>query len=506
MGREPRFLGDLDAAADQHFTEHFVESQELTRLLTNKSDIIYGSKGVGKTALRRALTEIKSDYFFATITIDLDDLSFAEVHSALEKLQNTAQREITRLARTTWQNCLAMYCLDAVKDKLDTGLAERITAFLFEEGFANAGSNARLLTQIERIMLRVVGAATEMEKPAPLGLTSNQQRAMSTFPISNEMKALLEESANAVRSAGTAVLVCIDGFDSIVDHTPASRQTVFAGLIDAIHRLSRDGMVTSAFCFKAFLPQELAFDAARMVWDRDKFIYNTRYLRWREADFQTFVRKRLTPFSRTRSAQFLDVWHEHMPDRVQNDKHRADERSFQYILRHTLYRPRQVLAQLQNILSAWDEVSPALRVDPSFIPSVVASTNLVLAESVVAQLSVRYPMLDTFMKSWSGGPNTMRAGELRGRIGRLLDCGDAPAVDRCFDALFNDGVFGIAPRARAAKGSQSTKFQFGFVGDRFQSIYSSVTDGDLLALSPMFHEFCGCTPSEYGVVVPSDQL
>src|SRR5690348_15062457 len=98
-----RFFGELDAAMDEHFKEHFIESLHLERLLSNESDIIYGSKGVGKTALRRALTEIHEPSYFSTKTIDLDQISFSQLHACLCKLKDTTQTEVPTLASNTWR-------------------------------------------------------------------------------------------------------------------------------------------------------------------------------------------------------------------------------------------------------------------------------------------------------------------------------------------------------------------------------------------------------------------
>ena len=59
--QQRRFLGELDAAKDQYFKNHFVESLDIELLNTERSDIVFGAKGVGKTALRRALTELHKD-------------------------------------------------------------------------------------------------------------------------------------------------------------------------------------------------------------------------------------------------------------------------------------------------------------------------------------------------------------------------------------------------------------------------------------------------------------
>ena len=496
-----RYLGDLDAATDDHFKEHFVESLDLQRLLTHDSDIVYGSKGVGKTALRRALTELKERHFFCTKTIDLDNISFAQVHAALGKLKDTTQAEVTTLARNIWRNLLAMYCMEAVGERLSPGdaLHAAIQRILVEEGFEAAESNNRLLGQIERLLIRIAEAGLD-EKTAPLGLSTQQLRIVNTFPSNPAVGSVLRQCAEV--SEGVT-LVCVDGFDSIVDHTPESRKAIFAGLIDAIHKSSRDPLLKRHFCFKAFLPQELTDDAHVSLWDSDKHILNAHYLRWTESDFQSLLRRRLLPYSRTKSGQFVDVWHEHMPERVRNDVHKIDESSFSYILRHTLYRPRQVLTHLQRILDKWDETSETVRIDPTFIPQVVAATNFELAQSVMNQLEIKSPGLGVFMQSWKGLDSTMPVVDFQDRLRRFLGLQNPQDVGPYFDHLFNFGTFGIAQNTSLAKGRSKVDFTFAFVGDRIRrNVHATVERDDFVAISPMFHEYCGCVTSAYGAVMP----
>jgi hypothetical protein len=503
-----RFLGVLDAQADPDFKSHFIESNDLKRILSEESDVIYGSKGVGKTALRRALVELKESYFYTTKTFDFDEISFKAVYADLLKLHDTTKTEIPTLAARTWRNVLALCCVEAVAENLSesNSLRIRIDILLHKEKFKEANSYTRLTGQIENFLNRIAEAGLEDNSPAPLGLTQKQKGVVNQFPSTPEMESVLKECSQLVERSGKRVLICLDGFDSIVQHDADSRRAIFAGLIGTIHKLSNDKLLSQAFCFKAFLPQELTDEARSIFWDSDKHLYNTHYLRWTESDFQNFLLKRLLPYSRKSSSHFPDIWNECMPDKVRNDSHSTEEMSFSYILRHTLYRPRQLLYQVQMILEKWDETSDSFRVDPSFIPPVVANNNVRLAKSVVDQLELKHPGLSRFLQSWSGTPITVSVTDFQDRISRILGYSEPEDVNNAFDDLFNFGIFGYASSKQPVKGSQQTHFKFAFVGDLFErDVNTSWEENKLLALSPMFREYCRCTPSEFGIVLPVDQ-
>ncbi len=504
-----RFLGDLDAANDSSFAKHFVDSSDVERLVTPQSDVIYGFKGVGKTALRRALTELRrEEYFFSAVTIDLDSLSFAQLYQALASLSEISTTELPTLARTIWRNAIALYALEAAKDGLPPGnrIRSQVEEFLKKEAFTGSTSQSRLISVIERIFRRVgqLGLQESYDHGGlPLALNIRRLDLASRFPITDEMTKLLGATADAVLGigGGRPVLVCLDGFDSIVDHVPESRTAIFAGLIDAVFKCARDERMRRFVSIKAFLPEELTDEARARVWDGDKQLLHTHHLGWTEGEFKRFLVARLRQFSQAKDDGFNSLWAECMPETVKNTVHDIDEPSFAYILRHTLYRPRQLLVHLQRIFNQWDDAYDSFQVDATFISSVVARTNYDLAEAVANQLEVKQKGMCGFLQSWRGSSNTILMGDFQKRIKRVFKCDDGGAeLQRLLTEMYNAGVYGTASINAAVKGARQLKAVFGFVGGRVRNM--STDDRNLVALSPMLHEYCECTASDYGVIVP----
>src|SRR4051794_20003857 len=93
-----RDLGAMEAQKDKNFENHFIEVQNLQKIIDSDSDIVYGLKGSGKTALCRALTEINKEYYLATKLINLDSISFLQIHTALKALKDTTNKEVVNIA------------------------------------------------------------------------------------------------------------------------------------------------------------------------------------------------------------------------------------------------------------------------------------------------------------------------------------------------------------------------------------------------------------------------
>lgn len=499
-----RFLGPLDADGDKDFRSHLVHQEQWMVIVSPESNIVYGSKGVGKTALRRTLTELEKDKFFATCTINIDKLSFQRLHADLDRLGETTGDEVMSLARAMWQNVIAVSFLEALHDRVpeNTEFREKVTAILHDEQFTGRDVRNRILNQVQRFVERLGRIGMEEDPVSEYGTLEVRRMAVDRFPPTVAMEKLLAEAREIVASSGKPVVICIDGFDSIVDHLPESRKAVFAGLIDAIYRLSKDQFFSEVLCVKAFLPKELTHEARSVVWDADKFLYNTFYLHWDDESLREFIFKRLFAHARSgKRADFDTVWHEFMPTVVRNDTHGIDESSFSYILRHTQFRPRQLLFHVQTILDNWDlKPNSPFRVDGSFIPSTIAATNRTLAELAVKQLEYARPGVSSFVRSFGGGTNTITYADCFSKIARMF--GVDPVANReIFDELFDFGVIGVARREGVTKGAATCKVRFVYAGKGVSTIHAA--DDDVVALCPMLHDYCGCTQSQYGAVIPS---
>jgi hypothetical protein len=498
-----RFLGPLDAADDKQLQHYFISPEDVADILEPQSDVIYGGKGIGKTALRRALTELHRSKFFATGTIDLNNINFLRVYQELEKLERATGEDPVALARVTWRNVIVMYFLELVAENASNEtLREAVDHLLKDEYFSQRNAPTRVLNQIQRFFERLGAIALEDDDGrSTVDLVETIRSTVEDFPRSVEFRKVLSAACEAVRATGKKVVVCVDGFDTIVDHFPASRKAIFAGLIGAVYRLSDDPAVTDALCVKGFLPKELTHEARAIDWDRDKRLYNTKYLFWDESSLKEFIARRLTPHLRSKKTDFDGIWHEFMPKEARNSVHGIDEPSFGYILRHTQFRPRQLLYQVQMILNGWDSKSNDFRVDRSFLPPSVAASNKKLADLAVNQLEYARPGIGSFIRSFGGSTSTVRYDECFSKITRMFEPDSPITARKIYEELFDFGVLGLARCSSIVSNGTIIKVRFVYVGEGITAPYAN--DDDIVALCPMFHDYAGCTRSEYGAVVPS---
>ena len=506
----------FDAGFDIHFKEHFVKTVHLKRISNDDSNVVFGTKGTGKTALRRALNEIENDKFFSSSTLDLKTISFNAIYSKIKELNKSIKQEPHVLSRAAWQNILLNYSLaSTVENITDIELKNKIIEILKKEKYLNDISSFDSKNSSNKFLLSAFDSIYDYATNVPftkskMNIPTDTVDIINRFPINNDLSLIIDNIIEEISKSNKKVLLCIDGLDSIVEHTEFSRQTIFSGLIDAIYQL-KDLNISKAFCFKAFLPQELTIEAKKVNWDRDKTLKQTHYINWNKNDLKEFIKKRFLPYSKKGYTKFEDIWAEFFPRKITNLTHGIEEDTFEYILRHTFYRPRQLQDHIYTIMVRWVERTGGYnKIDQSFIPSVISDNNRVLTDVLVDQLTYIFPNILKFLASWKNNPSTTDIKTIRERINTYLagSSSNSKSIDKIFDYLYIFGVFGISEdKTPIDSWNKFKKFQFSFVDEavKINTSISYFIDSDaIIGFSPMLKEFCRFKSNGF-IVLPSEE-
>src|SRR5258708_28629341 len=115
LSRGKRNLGSDSAETDEKFSQHFVATSEFSWLLSDACMIVAGAKGSGKTAVMKALTDIKTfrERYVTVYPVKLDGLKFVPLFSAISRLHDASNHGLVAIARTTWQNVIHIFVLKA---------------------------------------------------------------------------------------------------------------------------------------------------------------------------------------------------------------------------------------------------------------------------------------------------------------------------------------------------------------------------------------------------------
>jgi hypothetical protein len=61
---------------------------------------------------------------------------------------------------------------------------------------------------------------------------------------------------------------------------------------------------------------------------------------WNIATLKEFVRKGIEVTAKVKAGSFQTLWRQVFPESITNAFHKVEEDSFEYVLRHTMLRPR----------------------------------------------------------------------------------------------------------------------------------------------------------------------
>ena len=501
----------LSTEEDNNFVNHLIQTKYLKRLTNSESDIVFGSKGSGKTALNTALAKFNKETYLNTYILNLNSLSFNRLLNNIQELEYIIKEDKFKISRIAWKNTLlnaALFSLSEINDDLEKKNA--IINVLNEDGFIKGDKDLKKSDEKVNIFLEKINNFLDKspfsEESLSSFYSSEINSSIEEFPLNKNTRNLLNSLCKDVYSKNKKILVCIDGLDSIADHSYNSRNVIFTGLIDAIYHLRLDKSISNAFIFKGFFPQELTIDIDMKIWDSDKHINNTHFISWNKKSLKDFVLKRLFRYSSNNSNKFDDVWKTLFPEKIQNNSYNVEENTFDYLIRHTLYRPRQLQQHIYEIFKNWIEAENSEMIHPNFIPKIVSLTNKTLSRKIAEQLSFIYPNIIVFLKSFNNESTVITFKDFKTRISKkLLNSYDTDKdINTIVDELYLFGIFGIEKDKNGPNFKNKTKeFYFSFVNTNDNhSISQTINEESIIGISPMLREFCNMKKDNKYIIKP----
>ena len=193
-----------------------------------------------------------------------------------------------------------------------------------------------------------------------------------------------------------------------------------------------------------------------------------------------------------------------MPTEITNQHHNMIEDTFEYILRHTMYRPRQLQMHLHCLAQEY----PGGNIDPSMIPKSVSNSCKELARYFVEEYRIDHPNLEKFIQSFHLQNNVMPYKTFRDKVHRAIRKFHGSDYDKStdgeIDRLYATGMFGfigyLGTDDRSWDGylpptrNSSRHFVQFFYKEPYPHISSVLDDNAEIALHPMFVDFANLRP------------
>ena len=510
----------IDAAKhDKYFLDKFIEPDELKLLLDDEISIIPGEKGSGKTALCKGIRLKHKDDYTGITQIRFDRIEFSPILQSLAELSSLTATDPFTYICNYWQYILI---IDPIKNyfkrnKRNLSFDETmINSYLIKHGLIERNVLGTMLGLIGKCW-EVMSDFTDPKKLTetkheimPSNLSPQIIEELSEYPIFDpEFIKIKDAFSDILRRKNEKILITLDGLDRLRTSSLLKKegiQIVFDGLAQAVYDISISEDFAENIIIKCFFPYDRFISLP--LRDLDKISEKSREIRWSYDSLQSFLAKRIQRHSKFKHLEsFPNLWNEIMPEEISNKYYGISEKTYEYILRHTMYRPRQLQIHLRTLAKNY----PNFVIDKSMIAKSIRESSKNLAKYYIKEYEIDHPNLGAFLKKLKGKKNIMRYKLFRRFTEETLKLFHINVnVDDKIDTLYKMSFFGLVefledhhdkietmrrytPPRKA--GIKPYHIDFHYIEPK-DKVTTEIKDDDLIAIHPIFFDFCQQKPHE----------
>ena len=449
--------GPIDAAEpDENFELKFAETDQFRDLFDPRYVIIFGEKGTGKTAFLKKYFPLNVVSDSATLWLKFDDIEFSAIIKNLNDLS-----ALTDIARTTfitnfWKYVIIVQAAKALILKQKISISTNgiiLRDYLRKKCLIKRSTFSMLLVSIERawkLAERLTSregrqnSSIEAELQLPsTGLSSQVIDTLKSYPIFDpdfvEFEAVFSK---LLMEQNVYVNVAFDGLDRLETNLPDSKiglDTIFNGLAQAVYDISISPKFHKSIKIKCLFPYDRYI--ALSLRDIDKIGGRSCPIVWTYEGLKLFLQRRMV-LNRTlsRYQNFEKMWEEFMPSHLFNDVHAVEEKTLDYLFRHTMYRPRHLQIHLERL----SKRHHGQIIDKSAIRKSIQESSDEIVKGYIKEYEIDHPNLAEFLLLFRGKPTVMKFEEFSGLIRSAIDRFkvEMPSQEK-INLLYSMGLFGI---------------------------------------------------------------
>jgi hypothetical protein len=394
----------------------FVETPLYQRMEKSRASIILGRKGSGKTAHVKAFLRHNKDFSRIVDEIVLQDFAPKQFFSILKEINAKLQIEDYQLTRNLWVLCIALRIMQAIRsiprrtinfDNEGRKAVEHISEYLDKQGFNGAlmPNGTPRLPKIELVASRERAQIEQFLKEFEI------TEAASNFATDHHFQAAFD-SLKLILQRLNGALVVIDDLDAVIEHSNYESMTIFTrGLVEAVDLFNDWDNSDRGIKVKVLIPEDLFQRVRYRHLDKvstESLSWNSTFLqemlcRYAANDLCMKIDRATLPSDTIKNvfSRIFEGWPTAHTSTVYDEWGTARD-AVQYIIMHTLNRPRDVIWMMQHILNHAHEVSQGGQtleyLPPAVVKAGVAKASEKLVEQISMEYAQRFPELQTVWK------------------------------------------------------------------------------------------------------------
>lgn len=515
-------LEPVDAAQpDKQFLQKFVTHDDLRLLLRPQTCLITGEKGSGKTALCRYIEEYLSDDQCFVVGISFNDLRHADITHYISELARLSGIDSLTLTAAFWRCVIVISAMrhSFENDKINVSFRETLLVHFLRETGHLERSPVDSFLHLVRVMWNVINKITTSDSSGSMvedilglppnksgeSIDENQMQFLRKYPFSDARYQRAEtQFSDYLRTKRFKIVVYLDGFDKLRGDGPTDTDAldlIFSALTDSAYSLRTEDRWAECLEIKAFIPHDRWLEQKQR--DRDKYRSMQESIIWRYSHFREFILKRLVLHDDVNpNLDFTSAWTLFFPDYLINNCYNVRESVYDYIVRHTQYRPRQLLYHLVHLCKAFKTGD----ISAQEIPHVIATSCKERVRDFIEEYRIDHPQMESFLTKFRGCQNVLTYSALTDKIRKILREMRRTDVDISdkIQKLYHIGFIGLVkfvqdheferdkhvfyfPPLRI-KGSKY-KCEF-YYQDAAPEVFRDLNNEDLVCIHPMFFDYC----------------
>ena len=321
----------------------FIETPYIKDALLDEKRLIVGRKGVGKSAIVEHLKRTNGDN---CLVFRPRDLRFTEFQSFYELSLKYKDLDSSSLLQYVWEIIiLGMVMGNVTSDKYNLSPeAKTMRAFYSQYGNGEEDFIGRVLTYIEKSLRNA---------PAGVKIISDiLSHSRKGKDIDTSFKKAKEALKNYLSKREERLLVLIDN----IDERWVSENAISTSIIKALVQMTRELSpyeFSPNLIIKCFIPMDMAEEALQTRHE-DKTYPEVCEIKWTRDTLLQLIGARIAISCNLRRGKDFITNYQYCWERIFSKSGYnllgKFEESFDYILRHTLYRPRDIIRYCDHLV------------------------------------------------------------------------------------------------------------------------------------------------------------
>lgn len=504
--------GPIDAKDenDKPFLEKFVKCKSYKEILDSYKPLISGEKGAGKSAFKRHLVATHKENDDVVTEINFDDIEYASIIENLNYLIEYTNVKSLSILSYYWQFVIFIYAMKTAMNVEKTHLTQEktlIQEYLIESGFSEMGIVSMMTFLTYNAIKKIEQVTNPMDTKdferlgLPSTLNAQVYESIKKYPLFDP-KFLRAKTAffKYINDGDRKIIITIDDFDEIKAKSTDDRlsiQSIFDSLISAIYKISLTNELRDSFRVYCFIPHDRLIEAD--LRDYDKIEYKHEAIVWDYNGIKELLDRRI--FVSTDGKTFKNTWTSLFPTLIPNECYNVQEDSFEFLLRHTQYRPRQILRTLE----ALEQEARYENFDEKKFKQIVHRLAKKNVDAFIKEYSIDHPNLKSFFHRFKNFPNICEYTSFRQKVEKIIsDLGSHVPLDDKIDQLYNMGFFGTLKELKRHEVQEIEETAYvpptKYRGEKYlckfyyhyadESISGALQGEDIIVIHPMFFDYC----------------